>query len=294
MSEGRPSGAEDRLIVVDHVSRDFEVAGAPIHALRDVTFDVGKGEFVAIIGRSGSGKTTLLNVIAGLDRPTQGRVIIDGLEVSSMDESQLTALRRHKLGFVFQSFGLLPLLSAYENVELALRIAGATARERTKRTEEVLEMVGLTRRARHRPYELSGGEQQRVAIARALANRPSIVLADEPTGELDSLTAASIFSLLVEIVAREQVTVLTTTHDDLVMASASRIIELSDGAMVQPGSVAAESAPKIAEQPRPPARRPRTIDDQPRDAAAGDTRWARPERRERAIYQPPGPPREPL
>ncbi|MDP3910587.1 MAG: ABC transporter ATP-binding protein, partial [Gemmatimonadales bacterium] len=217
------------LIDIQGVSRDFQVGGQTIHALRDVTFSVGRGDFVAVIGRSGSGKTTLLNVIAGLDRPTSGKVLIDGLEVSAMTEAQLTELRRRKLGFVFQSFGLLPLLSAYENVEIALRIAGAGIRERGRRASEVLEMVGLGRRAKHRPYELSGGEQQRVAIARALANRPQIILADEPTGELDSTTATSIFALLLDIAASEGVTIVTTTHDLLVMERARRVLELSDG-----------------------------------------------------------------
>src|SRR5690606_24052682 len=155
------------LVSVENVSRDFEVGGQVIHALRDVSFQVQAGEFVAVIGRSGSGKTTLLNMLAGLDKPTSGRVLVEGADVSAMNEAQLTDLRRHKLGFVFQSFGLLPLLSAYENVEIALRIAGAGIRERGQRTRELLEMVGLGRRAHHRPYELSGGEQQRVAIARA-------------------------------------------------------------------------------------------------------------------------------
>jgi putative ABC transport system ATP-binding protein len=295
---GQTGRSDGSLIAIENVSRDFQVADQTIHALRDVSFTVDRGEFVAIIGRSGSGKTTLLNVVAGLDRPTSGRVIVDGLEVSTMDEGQLTELRRHKLGFVFQSFGLLPLLSAYENVELALRIAGAGTRERNQRTAEVLALVGLTRRATHRPYELSGGEQQRVAIARALANKPAIILADEPTGELDSMTATSIFALLVEIVAREHITVLTTTHDRLVMDRAQRIIELSDGALVQPAAKATLTTEKPEESMRPRTGPRQAIIKRPSapvpDETDDDQRWARPERDERAIYQPPTSPREPL
>jgi putative ABC transport system ATP-binding protein len=295
---GQTGRSDGSLIAIENVSRDFQVADQTIHALRDVSFTVDRGEFVAIIGRSGSGKTTLLNVVAGLDRPTSGRVLVDGLEVSTMDEGQLTELRRHKLGFVFQSFGLLPLLSAYENVELALRIAGAGTRERNQRTAEVLALVGLTRRATHRPYELSGGEQQRVAIARALANKPAIILADEPTGELDSMTATSIFALLVEIVAREHVTVLTTTHDRLVMDRAQRIIELSDGALVRPAAKATLTTEKPEESMRPRTGPRQAIIKRPSapvpDETDDDQRWARPERDERAIYQPPASPREPL
>src|SRR3989304_5325247 len=153
--------ADGVLVRIEGVSRDFRVGIQDIHALRDVSFEVNQGDFVAIIGRSGSGKTTLLNVIAGLDRPSKGHVYIEGQDVSQMTDAQLTELRRHKIGFVFQSFGLLPLLSAYENVEVALRIAGAGIRERGRRAHELLDMVGLGRRAPHRPHELSGGGQPR-------------------------------------------------------------------------------------------------------------------------------------
>ncbi|HXH20764.1 MAG TPA: ABC transporter ATP-binding protein [Dehalococcoidia bacterium] len=290
---------EAPIIQVENVSREFQVGTEVIRAVRDVSFSVARGEFLAIIGRSGSGKTTLLNLIAGLDRPTSGRVIIEGQDVSAMSEAELTKLRRHKLGFVFQSFGLLPLLSAYENVEIALRIAGAGLRERAKRAHEVLDMVGLAKRANHRPYELSGGEQQRVAIARALANRPAIILADEPTGELDSNTAASIFRLLVEIAASENVTIVTTTHDRMVMERAGRVIELSDGMLLpEPRAFAParKQAVSVAFTPpsAPPVTRPvfeRPPEPQPEDDHA---RWAPPERSKRPIYQPPPPPREPL
>jgi ABC-type lipoprotein export system ATPase subunit len=226
------------------------------------------GEFVALIGRSGSGKTTLLNLVAGLDKPTEGEILIDGERVDTMSEHELNELRRHTLGFVFQSFGLLPLLSAQENVELPLRIAGYKSSERTRQARRVLEMVGLTRRADHRPYELSGGEQQRVAIARALATGPSLMLADEPTGELDSATATAIFTLLRDIASGEGITILTSTHDRLVMEMAGRIEELVDGRRAADGGADVwrhvqskeqspfaaplypEEAPAMAETPR--------------------------------------------
>ncbi len=224
----------DLVVDVHDVSRKFVVGGEDIWAVRDVSLQVSRGEFVALIGRSGSGKTTLLNLIAGLDAPTSGHVMIDGENITDYSERQLTQLRRHRVGFVFQSFGLLPLLSAYENVELSLRIAGAGIRERRRRADELLEAVGLGGRARHRPYELSGGEQQRVAIARALANSPALILADEPTGELDSTTAVSIFRLLHDLVVEQGVTIITTTHDRTVMELVPRVEEMRDGRLLDP------------------------------------------------------------
>ncbi len=227
-------GEQDLVVDVHNVSRRFVVGGEEIWAVRDVSLQVAPGEFVALIGRSGSGKTTLLNLIAGLDAPTSGHVMIDGENITEYSERQLTQLRRHRVGFVFQSFGLLPLLSAYENVELSLRIAGAGIRERRRRADELLEAVGLAGRARHRPYELSGGEQQRVAIARALANSPALILADEPTGELDSTTAVSIFRLLHDLVVEQGVTIITTTHDRTVMELVPRVEEMKDGRLLEP------------------------------------------------------------
>jgi ABC-type lipoprotein export system ATPase subunit len=215
------------------VGRRFELGGEQVWALRDVTLSVAPGDLLAVIGRSGSGKTTLLNLIAGLDKPSQGTIQIDGRDVGAMSEHDLNELRRKRIGFVFQSFGLLPLLSAYENIELAMRIAGAGRRERSRRTHEVLELMGLSRRANHRPYELSGGEQQRVAIARAIANRPSLILADEPTGELDSTTATMIFRLLREVTRTEGITIIVSTHDRTVMEMASRVEELADGRLLR-------------------------------------------------------------
>ena len=284
---------EAPLVRVENLSRTFEAGGQTINALRDVSFEVNRGDFVAVIGRSGSGKTTLLNIVAGLDRPSCGSVFIEDADVSAMSDSQLTELRRHKIGFVFQSFGLLPLLSAYENVEVALRIAGAGIRERSRRSHELLELVGLTRRANHRPYELSGGEQQRVAIARALANRPALILADEPTGELDSTTAATIFQLLLDVIEREGVTIITTTHDRLVMEQAQRVLELADGALLT-GVTSFESDRREAVTVPwlPPnageVELPRSVSEDERD------RWAKPGQQRSGIYQPPGPPNEPL
>jgi ABC-type lipoprotein export system ATPase subunit len=219
-------------VEVRNVSRKFKVGGEEVWAVHDVSLKVEPGEFLALIGRSGSGKTTLLNVMAGLDRPTRGEVYIDGERVDTMSERQLDGLRRHKLGFIFQSFGLLPLLSARENVELPLRIAGVSHGERQKQVKNALEFVGLGRRADHRPYELSGGEQQRVAIARALASQPTLILADEPTGELDSATATAVFTLLRELARAEGITIITCTHDRLVMELAHRVEELADGRLV--------------------------------------------------------------
>lgn len=295
--------ADEPLIRVEGVSRSFEVGSQIIHALTDVTFEVEKGEFLAVIGRSGSGKTTLLNIIAGLDRASSGRVFINGDNVSAMNDSQLTELRRHQLGFVFQSFGLLPLLSAYENVEIALRIAGASIKDRGKRANELLDLVGLTRRAHHRPYELSGGEQQRVAIARALANRPALILADEPTGELDSTTANQIFDLLQDVIAREGVTIITTTHDRLVMEKARRVIELADG-VLQTGETYFERDRKeaVAVPWRAPESWNADARVNPNEAPLRPTNepepeapnWRRPSQERRLPYHPPASPREPL
>jgi putative ABC transport system ATP-binding protein len=282
------------LVRVENVSRHFEVGGETIHALRDVSFGVDPGEFVAIIGRSGSGKTTLLNTLAGLDKPSSGHVFIEDRDVSAMNDTQLTELRRHRIGFVFQSFGLLPLLSAYENVEIALRIAGAGVRERSSRARDLLELVGLTRRSHHRPYEMSGGEQQRVAIARALANRPSLILADEPTGELDSSTAASIFQLLQDVIATYGVTIITTTHDRVVMEKVGRVLELADGALVSGETSYDRARIDAVSLPLPPAPepvlpRPATIEPEDRD------QWSRSRRQSSTgLYHPPGPPNEPL
>lgn len=246
------------MIRVDSVSRDFHTAGTTVHAVRDVSLEVTRGEFLAIVGRSGSGKTTLLNVIAGLDKPDEGAVIVDGDDITQYGDREMTNFRRHTIGFVFQSFGLLPLLSAAENVELALRIAGVGIRQRGRRTDELLEEVGLTHRAGHRPYELSGGEQQRVAVARALANEPPLLIADEPTGELDSATGAQIFQLLRDVAA-SGVTVVTATHDPFVIQHVDRVVEMDDGVLTSSGhkdAPAASATPPVGRQRAMPPGRP--------------------------------------
>jgi len=217
------------LISTIDLWRTYQLGSEEINALRGVNMTVMPGQFIAVVGRSGSGKTTLLNILAGLDKPTSGQVLFENRDIAGMNEHDLTEIRRHKIGFVFQSFGLLPLLSAFENVELPLRIAGVRTREREERTREALEIVGLWGRAKHRPYELSGGEQQRVAIARAIVNNPPLILADEPTGELDSTNARAIFGLFKEMVLKQGISVLSATHDSTLLAMADEVKEIRDG-----------------------------------------------------------------
>jgi len=217
------------IVECEHVSRVYHVGGEDVHAVRDATWKIPPGRFIALRGRSGSGKTTLLNLIGGLDRPTSGTVRIMGQETRLLGDNQLTLLRRHKIGFIFQAFALLPVLSAYENVELPMRIAGMPARERQERTRGLLELVGLGKRANHRPFELSGGEQGRVAIARALANRPVLLLADEPTGDLDSVTGLQIMLLFSKIVRQEGVTIVMASHDPTVTDIADETWMMQDG-----------------------------------------------------------------
>jgi putative ABC transport system ATP-binding protein len=200
-----------------------------VHALRGIEFRVGRGQLIAVKGRSGSGKTSLLNIIGGLDRPTGGKVLIDGEDITTMPESELIKLRRTRIGFIFQAFGLIPILSAAENVEVPMRLVSTSVAQRDERVRVLLELVGLGERASHRPHELSGGEQQRVAIARALANAPEILLADEPTGQLDSQTGRTIMTLIRALVASERVTAIVATHDPVLIDLADRVIELSDG-----------------------------------------------------------------
>ncbi len=222
-------GTGPPLIAAQGVTRAFGSGDQRVVALQEVSLDIFTGEFLAVTGRSGSGKTTLLNLLAGLDQPTAGQVLFDGQDLSAISENDLVELRRHKIGFVFQSFGLMPLLSAFENVELPLHIGGVSWRERRRRALEALELVGLEPRSRHRPYELSGGEQQRVAIARALVSNPQVVFADEPTGELDSNTGSAISEILREITSQRGVTVIAASHDLHIAQISSRVIELADG-----------------------------------------------------------------
>jgi len=220
------------LITASKLTRTFLIGSEEVHAVHDVDMEITTGRLVAITGRSGSGKTTLLNLLAGLDMPSSGTVCFEGRDLSKLAEWELTDLRRHRIGFVFQSFGLLPLLSAYENVELPLRIAKWDRAERHRRTELCIDQVGLSARARHRPYELSGGELQRLAIARALVHQPSLILADEPTVELVLATGQSIFNLLKSISSNDNVGILVATHDIAMAQIADEVKEISDGTFV--------------------------------------------------------------
>jgi ABC-type lipoprotein export system ATPase subunit len=217
------------VISTEDLWRIYKVGSREVPALRGISMGIDRGSFVAVKGRSGSGKTTLLNCLGGLDRPTSGLVRVFGRDLSEMNDREITRWRRNEVGFIFQTFGLLPTLSAYENVELMLRIKGEKAQARRERTLWCLEIVGLANWVRHRPYELSGGQQQRVAIARALANSPRLILADEPTGELDSTTAREILSLFRRIVDEEHVSFLMVSHDPLVDGYVDGILYLKDG-----------------------------------------------------------------
>ncbi len=211
------------------VTRDFRAGGGIVHALRGIDLRVGPGEFVALRGRSGSGKTTLLNILIGLDDPTQGKVYILERDLSQLDESARARMRRESIGMMFQNAHLFPALTAQENVEIPLRLARMEAGERTRRSLDALDRVGLKARAHHRGLELSGGEQQRVALARALVHAPRFIVADEPTGNLDSLTGRTIARLLAEIAHSQQIDMLIATHDMTVVNESDRVVEISDG-----------------------------------------------------------------
>ncbi|MEV6602186.1 ABC transporter ATP-binding protein [Actinoplanes sp. NPDC051346] len=219
----------DMLLRVSDLSRDYGSGASVVHAVREVSFEAGRGELVAVRGRSGAGKTTLLNMIGGLDRPTRGTVEVGGHDVTAAGEAELLELRRTMIGFVFQSFGLIPILSAAENVSVPLRLARHNAAAREERVALLLELVGLGGQAAQRPYELSGGQQQRVAVARALANDPPLLIADEPTGQLDSETGRSIMDLLRALVDARGMTALVATHDPSLIDRADRVLTLRDG-----------------------------------------------------------------
>jgi putative ABC transport system ATP-binding protein len=215
------------------VVRDYPSGQGVVHALGGMNLRVPPGELIAVRGRSGSGKTTLLNVMGGLDRPTSGQVTVEGRDMAGLTPGELVDLRRRTISFIFQGFGLLPILSAAENVEIPLRLTSTPAAVRRDRVQEMLDLVGLGARAGHRPGELSGGEQQRVAIARALANRPRILLADEPTGQLDSETGHLIMQLIRRVVRTEHVTAIVATHDPAMLDVADRVVELRDGRLIE-------------------------------------------------------------
>jgi ABC-type lipoprotein export system ATPase subunit len=231
----KESSANGVVVQTEDLWRVYKVGTQDVPALRGVNLNIEPGRFVAVKGRSGSGKTTLLNCVGGLDHPTSGIVRVFGHDLAELHGEQLTRWRREQVGFVFQSFGLLPTLSAYENVELMLRIVGVHGNERRERALHCLDLVGLAKWAQHRPYEMSGGQQQRVGIARALANTPQLILADEPTGELDSTTAREILALFRRIVEEERITLVMATHDALVDEYVDEVLQLKDGQIVQPG-----------------------------------------------------------
>ncbi|MFK8907323.1 ABC transporter ATP-binding protein [Streptomyces sp. YS-3] len=223
------------MVRVADLRRSYGEGAAAVHALRGVSFEVPRGELVALKGRSGSGKTTLLNLVGGLDRPDGGTITVDSTDLADLGEEGLLALRRDRIGFIFQSFGLIPILSAAENVGVPLRLRKADPAERDARVELLLALVGLADHAQQRPGELSGGQQQRVAIARALANRPALLIADEPTGQLDAETGLSVMELLRAVVRSEGVTALVATHDTQLLGLADRVLELSDGRITDHG-----------------------------------------------------------
>lgn len=214
------------------VTRTFGSGTSAVHALKGASLSVPSGRLVALKGRSGSGKTTLINLLGALDRPSEGSIYLEGTEITGLSDKTRTLLRRTRLGLIFQSFALVPLMSAYENVEFGLRISGVPSSRRQERAEQALAFVGLTPRMGHRPFELSGGEQQRVAIARAIAHRPVLLLADEPTAELDSRMGLQVMKVFKDLVARENMTIVMTTHDPAIMEIVDHVYTLEDGQIV--------------------------------------------------------------
>ena len=229
------------VIRAHSLSRTYGRGDTATHALTDVSIEVRAGEFVVVRGPSGSGKTTLLNILGGLDRPTSGRVHLGGEDVTDAPAHIWSTLRRSTIAYVFQAFALIPHLSAAENIELPLRIAGVPIPERNERLAELLDLVGLAQHANQRPGELSGGQQQRVGIARSLANRPRLLVADEPTGQLDSVTAVAMMKLFSDLVHRQGVAAIVTTHDPAMAAMADRVVDLIDGVVPTPAEGGATS-----------------------------------------------------
>jgi putative ABC transport system ATP-binding protein len=219
------------LLEIRELDKTYTIGEIKIQALNGVNLQVTRAEFVAVMGASGSGKTTLLNLIGTLDTPTAGTIILDGEELSELGESDKDRIRRYKIGFIYQFYNLIPVLSARENIELPMEFAKVERREKEKRATQLLKMVGLSDRADHRPDELSGGEQQRVAIARALANQPSLILADEPTGDLDTKTGQEVIGKLKDLCKEEGVTIIMVTHDPIAAEYADRIVQMRDGAI---------------------------------------------------------------
>lgn len=223
----------ETVLKLENLSKVYALGKRSVPALSNVNLHVNKGEFVAIMGPSGSGKTTLLNVLGCLDKPTGGKVLLDGVDIAEMPENELYKIRRSKIGFVFQTFNLLPYLNARENVELPMECAGKSKSERSRRAKELLQLVNLSGREEHRPQRLSAGEQQRVAIARALANNPAIILADEPTGNLDVKNKREIVNLLASLNLNQGTTIIVVTHDGQVAAHTERVLLLKDGKILK-------------------------------------------------------------
>ena len=223
------------LIKLKKISRIYKMGSREVEALKDIDLNIPSGKMVIVKGPSGSGKTTILNIMGGLDQPTSGEVILGGKKLNSLSEKEITDLRRNKIGFIFQSFGLIQSFTAFENVELPLRIQHKSYKLRNRRVEECLEIVGLAERKDHRIFELSGGEQQRVGIARALAVNPSIILADEPTGEVDYLTGQKIMELFQEMIDQQGLTICVATHDPSAMEYGDIVYEIRDGKIQKKG-----------------------------------------------------------
>lgn len=221
------------LIEVSQLNKIYNTSAVPVHAVRDVSLKVERQEFLAVVGPSGSGKTTLLNIIGGLDEPSDGKVIIDGIDLSTMSASKMVDYRLGHIGFVFQAYNLIPVFTALENVEFVMLLQGVDKKEREKRAIDLLKQVSLEDRINTRPAQLSGGEQQRVAVARALASRPAFVLADEPTANLDTESAESLLDLMEELNQQYEMTFIFSTHDARVMRRARRIISLQDGGILE-------------------------------------------------------------
>lgn len=229
MTAIEPQVKDELILEAKGIVRSFPVGDQELTILKGVDLQIKKGSLVMLKGRSGSGKTTFLNIIGGLDLPNAGEVVFNNQRLSAMSDKERTLIRRKDMGFIFQAFALMPLLTAWENVELTLRMADVPRKEWKGLIEEVLDMVGLLKRKDHRPYELSGGEQQRVAIARALVHKPSIILADEPTAELDSKRSIQMIEMFKRLIAREGLTICMTTHDPAIMEVADEVYEMVDG-----------------------------------------------------------------
>lgn len=221
-----------KLLSVENVERTFQAGGAPLRVLKGLNMELKPSQLVMLRGRSGSGKTTLLNCLGGLDTPSKGEIWFNGRAFHKLSDNERTLIRRKEMGFIFQAFALMPLLSAWENVELSLRMAGRPRSEWKERVAHCMELVGLEKRMHHRPFELSGGEQQRVAIAKAIAHKPILLLADEPTAELDSNMSAQIMAVFQNIIRTEKVTICMTTHDPTILEVADHVYEMVDGKFV--------------------------------------------------------------